>query len=93
MALEEMFGVEVPEGALFYGETRRRAHVVFDAALRRLTTDVAAQAREMIMGGRTPKPIYERRKCEACSLLEICQPRAIGRQRNVAEWLSAAIKT
>ena len=37
IALEEMFGVTLDEGALFYGETRRRVTVPLDAAL--ATTD------------------------------------------------------
>ena len=35
ICLEEMFGVAVPEGALFYGETRRRMPVAFDAGAAR----------------------------------------------------------
>jgi CRISPR-associated exonuclease Cas4 len=34
LCLEEMFGVPVPEGALFYGKTRRRSVVAFDTELR-----------------------------------------------------------
>jgi CRISPR-associated exonuclease Cas4 len=92
MALEEMFTVEVLQGALFYGETRRRITVSFDTALRQLTKETAENVRAMIACGNTPAPIYERRKCEACSLLEICRPKAIARKRNVAEWRSAAIE-
>ena len=33
--LEEMLGMEIPAGALFYGKSRRRQDVVFDAELRR----------------------------------------------------------
>ena len=31
LCLEEMFGLPVPEGALFYGAVRRRTRVAFDA--------------------------------------------------------------
>ena len=92
MALEEMFGVDVPEGALFYGEPRRRTSVAFDGELRALTAEVAAEARAMIAAGRTPPPVYERRKCEACSLLELCRPKALGRARSVAAWLADAVE-
>ena len=44
ICLEEMFGGVVGEGALFYGTTRRRHPVVFDAALRMLTAETAAAA-------------------------------------------------
>ena len=37
LCLEAMHGVSIPEGALFYGEVRRRHPVVFDAELRDLT--------------------------------------------------------
>ena len=42
LCLEEMTGRPVPEGALFYGETRRRVEVRFDDELRRLTENAAA---------------------------------------------------
>ena len=37
LCLEEMFSTPVPEGALFYGKTRRRQAVAFDDELRALT--------------------------------------------------------
>src|SRR6185312_5790840 len=37
LCLEEMTGSAVPQGALFYGETKRRVVVAFDAELRQLT--------------------------------------------------------
>ncbi len=40
ICLEEMFGLPVPEGALFYGETRRRHPVAFDGELRALTARI-----------------------------------------------------
>ncbi len=36
MCLEEMTGLSVPAGALFYGKTRRGEEVAFDEKLRRL---------------------------------------------------------
>ena len=34
MCLEEMFSTEISEGAIFYGETRRRENVLFSQELR-----------------------------------------------------------
>ncbi|MCW5759921.1 MAG: CRISPR-associated protein Cas4, partial [Phenylobacterium sp.] len=48
ICLEEAFDAPVPEGALFYGEKRRRTLVAFDPELRALTHRVAAEAREAI---------------------------------------------
>lgn len=87
MCLEEMFHTAVPEGALFYGKTRRRTAVLFDEELRALTRDVAARTREMIEAGRTPPPVWDERRCASCSLLDLCRPKAFERPRGVTGWL------
>src|SRR3990172_9283865 len=48
ICLEEMMGVEIPAGSLFYGGTRHRYDVEFSATLRRETEDVAKGGRELI---------------------------------------------
>ena len=79
----------VPEGALFYGRSRRRKAVVFDAELRELTERVAADTRSLLAAGDTPTPEFEARKCNACSLREVCQPQ---RPRHIVrQWLAQAI--
>ncbi len=85
ICLEECFATPVPEGALFYGQTRRRLDVVFDEGLRELTRRTAARLHELIDGGVTPRAVREK-KCEACSLLEICLPEAMSRPRGAAAW-------
>ncbi len=91
MALEEMFEVTLTEGALFYGETRRRVTVPIDPALRALTTTVANETRALLASGTTPAPIYEKRKCGACSLVELCQPKRIARTETASAWLRRAL--
>lgn len=49
ICLEEVFAVAVPEGALFYGTTRRRIAVRFDDDLRALTAEVARAARDDVL--------------------------------------------
>lgn len=75
ICLEEMLNIEISEGALFYGQTRRREDVVFDEKLRRETEDAAKKVHELIEYGKTPKAEYSK-KCERCSLLELCLPKA-----------------
>lgn len=74
ICLEEMLNVEVSEGALFYGQTRRREDVVFDEALREETEDAARKVHELIDSGITPKAEYSK-KCKLCSLLNSCLPK------------------
>lgn len=91
ICLEEMFETTIAEGALFYGKTRRRLAVPFDDELRDLTAAIAAETRTLIAAGATPKPVYQRSKCSACSLTELCRPKRLARESNVAHWLSRRI--
>lgn len=79
MALEEALGRPVPEGALFYWETRRRLGVPFDDELRRETQATAAALAAMIAEGRTPPPVWRADRCRACSLLDLCAPKLGGK--------------
>lgn len=85
LCLEEMLGTPVPAGALFYGQTRRRLDVPFDAALRVETEATAAELHALIRGGVTPRAAREP-KCERCSLLDLCLPDALG-GRSAARYL------
>jgi CRISPR-associated exonuclease Cas4 len=76
LCLEEMTGNAVPEGALFYAEKRRRVAVPFDADLRRLTEQTAIEFGALLVAGRTPAAIYRADRCRACSLIEVCRPKA-----------------
>ncbi len=86
ICLEEIFGVPVPEGALFYGQTRRRMTVAFDKTLRALTAETAAAVRTMFAEGRTPPPV-PMAACARCSLEPLCRPQAIASRPAVASWL------
>ncbi len=81
ICLEEMLNVEIPEGALFYGQTRRREDVGFDKALRTATEEAAKKVHELIESGITPKAEYSA-KCKKCSLVELCLPKASKKASN-----------
>jgi len=78
ICLEEMLGIAIPDGALFYGRTRRRKDVHFHADLRSQTESTARQLHELIDAGRTPAP-DPGPKCDRCSLAKLCIPRAASR--------------
>lgn len=79
LCLEEMTGIAVPEGALFYAETRRRVAVPFDVELRGLTEETAAAMAAVFVSGATPPPTTRRERCRSCSLLELCRPETVAR--------------
>lgn len=88
ICLEEMFHCEVPEGALFYGQNRRRKAVAFDTGLRELTLTCAQDVRKQIVEGRLPRPEYNRKRCDSCSLVRLCQPKAV---KSATRWLARII--
>jgi len=90
MCLEEMMNVDVPRGALFYGKIRRRHDVVFNEALREETEGTAKRVHELIASGVTPRASYEK-KCKQCSLLSVCLPKSLGRNRDISRYLTGAI--
>lgn len=88
LCLEEMMSVKVPQGAIFYGKPRRRQVVTFDPALREETREVILAVHELIRSGKTPPPVYEKKKCDACSLNELCMPTVC---KHVAGYLQEAL--
>lgn len=74
MCLEEMLCCEVPDGALFYGEPRRRLAVSFTPELREEVRMSAVQMHDLYRRGYTPR-VKPTKACNACSLRELCLPR------------------
>ena len=73
MCLEEMLDCPVPQGALFYGRTRRREQVIIGQDLRSEVAKITAQIRAMLESGRTP-PARKDSTCRSCSMLKDCLP-------------------
>ncbi len=74
ICLEEMLCCSIPEGALFYGETRRRCPVKFTPELRNTAQHMSAEMHDYFDRGHTPKATPAKH-CQACSLREECLPR------------------
>jgi len=91
MCLEEMLDVEIPQGAVFYGKTRHRQDVVFDSELRLETEETANRFHSLVESGKTPKPVYAKR-CDSCSLYEVCLPRTVERGRSINRYLLDAVR-
>lgn len=74
LCLEEMRDIQIDMGGVWYWEVRKRVEVVIDDALRELTKDTVRQARDILCQGITPAPINDKKRCRACSLVDLCQP-------------------
>lgn len=75
MCVEEMLAITVSSGAIFYGQPRRRLEVSLGAGLRDETETLAARLHILQQSGRTPPPVYEKKKCDHCSLQALCLPK------------------
>ncbi len=90
LCLEEMLNARITKGALFYGRTKRRLDVDFDASLRKETKDTIALVHDFIKNGKTPKPVYTS-KCKSCSFLDLCMPKAMEKKTSVKKYLEESI--
>ena len=85
LCLEEMLCCQIPEGSLFYGETRRRTRVAFDETLRQRTLDLLHELLGYMDRGYTPGAKFHK-GCIACSLRDICLPK-LSRAPSVADYV------
>ena len=90
MCLETMLCCEIPEGALYYGEIRRRERVAFPPELRAQVRQMLEQMHDLYQRGYTPK-VKPTKSCNACSLKELCLPKLM-KNRSVSAYLKAAME-
>lgn len=90
LCLEEMFSTTVPEGAIFYGETRRRELVGITEELRSEVKQMFREMHEYYEKKYTPKVKYSK-ACNSCSLKEICLPK-IGKTVSVKTYMEQMLK-
>ncbi len=89
ICLEEMLLCHISEGALFYGENRRRMVVPFTDGLREKVHDMAEEMHDLWERGYTPK-VRRHKGCNACSLKEICLPK-LGKMKSTAAYIEEAL--
>lgn len=86
LCLEEMLDCDVLEGALYYGQKKRRQNIPIDKNLRQLTIDAADRLHALLSSNCTPTPHYSK-KCESCSFISQCLPKIAGKKK-VANYLN-----
>ena len=90
MCLEEMFSTTVSEGAIFYGETRRREVVAITEELKNEVCQIFEEMHQYYDRRYTPKVKYSK-ACASCSLKEICLPK-LEKAGSVKEYLKRALE-
>ncbi|MCE5219298.1 CRISPR-associated protein Cas4 [bacterium] len=92
LCLEEMLGVILQRGAMYYGQPRRRLEVDFDEALRSRVEQLAMQLRQMLTDGITPEPVKSPR-CRGCSMSDQCLPATTGRSHRASRYVQSILDT
>ena len=77
MCLEEMLACSIPEGALFYQQTKHRERVRLDESLRDQIVTMSGEMHDLFTRGHTPN-VKPSKSCRACSLRDICLPKLAG---------------
>ncbi|MBM9614803.1 CRISPR-associated protein Cas4 [Desulfobulbus rhabdoformis] len=90
LCLEEMLQCEVQQGALYYGQKKRRVEVFFDTDLRANTSKTAMAVHTLLKERRTPPPHYNKR-CENCSFIATCLPK-VASQKQVGKYLQQMVE-
>lgn len=90
MCLEAMLCCDIPEGALYYGEIRRRVPVTFSPELRGQVRSYLEEMHQLYRRGYTPR-VKPSKSCNACSLKELCLPKLM-KSRSVSAYLKAAME-
>ena len=89
MCLEEMLSAKIQEGAIFYGETRRRDKIIFNDTLRNTVRKDFEEMHGLFERRYTPKVKWSK-SCGACSLKDICIPR-LGKAPSVRDYISKTL--
>jgi CRISPR-associated exonuclease Cas4 len=90
ICLEEMLGISISEGSLFYGQTRRRQIVALDASLRKRVIELSDSMHSLFELGVTPPP-QKTKACQECSLVELCLPKMERTRHTVAQYIEKSL--
>ena len=73
VCLEEMLCIKIDNGAIFYGESRRRENVDFTLELRLKLTEIVKLMHDIYVRKYTPKAT-KGKHCNSCSIKDLCLP-------------------
>lgn len=92
MCLEEMLSTDIPQGYLYYGQTRHREEVEFTPQLRMLVEEMSAEMHNYFSRGYTPK-VRTHKGCRSCSLADVCLPvlqeKVVAASKYIAQFLES----
>jgi CRISPR-associated exonuclease Cas4 len=92
LCLEEMLATAIAQGAIFYGNPRRRQEILFTPELRARTEELAATMHHLYRNRETPAA-QPRAYCSSCSLVHVCLPQATASEDGAARWVAQQLRS
>ena len=77
LCLEEMFQINISVGQFYYLQEHRRSTVEFTDDLKRSTKQIIKDSMVLLSSNKTPQAHYEKTRCDRCSLIDLCMPKAV----------------
>jgi CRISPR-associated protein Cas4 len=91
ICLEEMFDVHIGRGDFYYNEVRRRVPLLLSATLRDRVYSLSEEMHDLFKQGVTPSADSSK-KCNLCSLQNVCMPRLAKKNLSVRTYLRKHVK-
>lgn len=92
LCLEEMLGLAVPQGAIYYCSSRIRREITFDTHLRETVEEITRAVRALLKNSSVPPAVNDQR-CNKCSLIESCLPNVVVKLGRLQYYRSTLFKT
>ena len=90
LCLEEMLGLTIASGSVWYGGPRRRVEVQLSGSLREQVLAAIDAIRAQLLAGGLPEPVNDER-CTECQLLHHCLPGVTANKHKVQRYLSRVL--
>jgi CRISPR-associated exonuclease Cas4 len=93
LSLEEMFEIKIDSGQFYYLQEHRRTTQPIDEELRENTIALIERIIQINASGKTPKANYSKKKCDNCSIFDICMPKFLGvGSKDVARYVQTQLR-
>ena len=93
LCLEEMFDITIESGQFYYLQEHRRSNENINHLLREKTITLIDRIMEIREKGETVAAEYKKRKCDNCSLVDLCMPKSTGMgYKQVARFIKSQLR-
>lgn len=91
MCLEEMLGVSLEVGDLYYDQIKHREKVEFSDDLRCQVQSLARHMHQVFAEERTPRASLGK-NCKLCSMIEVCMPKLTNKSMSVKNYMEKQLR-